>query len=224
MSKVLFGEKRRFSIVWTPLLPSGNWAQGLYFGTKAPGLASQSLQPCHKGLLWVGEGTGEERPRPQPLPRHPAQQLHPSTLKGLREISQFSIHSTRRPDIYWFLKSLGDLGLNQPISWLLKLWNSPSILVVFQGFALLESPLSTISSFFFLSHIFTLKLYFLSKFQLHNIVLSTLVTIRSWDFCLIAKGQNPVTHLSLFPPTPAPANHFSVSLSSTSFFVGSAHN
>lgn len=147
-------------------------------GTKAPGLASQSLQPCHKGLLWVGEGTGEEKARPQPLPHHPAPQLYPFTLKGLLDISQFSIHPTRRPDISCFLRSVGDLGLNQPISWLLKLKFSQYFGCFPRIYTLRISSVHNLI-IFFSSHIFTLKLYFLSKFQSYNIVLSTLVTIRS---------------------------------------------
>ena len=53
----------------------------------------------------------------------------------------------------------------------------------------------------------------LSKFRLHNTVLTTTVTmfyIRSSDLIrLTAESLYPFSNLSLFPPTLAPGNHFS---------------
>lgn len=78
---------------------------------------------------------------------------------------------------------------------------------------------SYIHLFFFMVRMFN---FYLSKFQLCNTVSSTIVTMfhfRSSDLLdVIAESLYPFTSLSLFLPSPAPANRFStVYMRSTSF-------
>ena len=77
--------------------------------------------------------------------------------------------------------------------------------------------------FIFFVCVRTFKFYSLSKFQLYYIELSTIVIILiqySDLIHLVPKSFYLFTNLSLFPPPPAPGNHFSaVSISFTFFFI-----
>lgn len=52
-----------------------------------PQAHTTELQPHHKGLLRVGEGTEEEEAGPAPLLHHPAPQLSHSSLLGLLDLN-----------------------------------------------------------------------------------------------------------------------------------------
>ena len=127
-----------------------------------------------------GWGRGQERRGLGHSPS-PAIQPHSSTLHPQGPSRDYSIFYLFHQETRYFLVP--------KISW--RPWLEPTSFTAFE--ALKFSPyfgcfpkictlrVSSVHNLviFFSSHIFTLQLYFLSKFQLHNIVLSTLVTIRS---------------------------------------------
>ena len=77
ISKVLFREKRGFSIACITVLPLGNCKQRMYLGTKV-------LGPHLRAVVWSHltpegeEGVIEEEAGTWPLPSHSALQLHSS--------------------------------------------------------------------------------------------------------------------------------------------------
>lgn len=116
---VLLREKKS-SIFGIMLLPSGNWALGIYLGTE-PQACITELWPCHKGFLRMGEGAvrGAAWTTTPPPPFSPTE---PCNILGLldssfqlcsyiRDLSQFSIHSIQNSDITWSPLSINYLDL-----------------------------------------------------------------------------------------------------------------